>query len=53
MCQRYAGRAITGKIKTTSVKAISAKADLPTVATQLSMVDLQQSNPRQQMSAST
>ena len=33
MCQRYAGRAITGQIKTTSVEAISAEAHLPTVAT--------------------
>ena len=33
MCQRYAGRAITGQIKTTPVKAILAEADLPTVAT--------------------
>ena len=32
MCQRYAGRATTGQIKTTPVEAILAEADLPTVA---------------------
>ena len=32
MCQRYAGRAITGQINMTHVKAILAEADLSTVA---------------------
>ena len=31
MCHRYAGKTITGKIKTTPIKAILAGADLPTV----------------------
>ena len=33
MCQRYAGRAITGQMKTTPVEAILEEADLPIVAT--------------------
>ena len=32
ICQKYAGRAITGQIKTTPVKVILAEADLPPVA---------------------
>ena len=52
MCQRYAGRAITGQIKTTQVQATLAEADLPTVATHLStMVKplcMPDPNPRKQ-----
>ena len=33
MCQRYAGRAITGQVSTTPAETILAEADLPTVAT--------------------
>ena len=38
MCQRYAGRAITGQIKKTPVEAILAEADLPTVATRVTQL---------------
>ena len=38
MCQRYAGRAITGQVKITPVEAISVEADLPTVATRASQL---------------
>ena len=38
MCQRYAGRAITGQIKTTHVEATLAEADLPTVVTRASQL---------------
>ena len=38
MCQRYDGRTITGQIKITHVKVISAEADLPTIATRATQV---------------
>ena len=56
--QRNAGKAITGQIKTTPVKAILAEADFPTVATratQLSTIVMEKSllmpdtNPRMQI----
>ena len=58
MCQRYAGRAISGQIMTTHAKKISAQADIPTVATgatQLSTIAMEKSlwmpdtNPRNQI----
>ena len=58
MCQRYAGKAITGQIKTIPVEAILSEADLPTVAIramQLSSTDIEKSllmpdtNPRRQI----
>ena len=39
MCQRYAGRAITGQIKTTPAEAILAEADLPTIATRATQLN--------------
>ena len=61
MCQRYAGRAITGQIKTTPVEEIMAEADHPTVATratQLCVIAMEKSvripdaNPRKQIATS-
>ena len=54
MCQRYAERAFTVQIKTPPVKAISAEADLPTVATRATQlshgeVSLPNTNPRKQI----
>ena len=58
MCQRYAGRAMTGRIKTTHVEAILVQADIPNVATratQLSTIAMKKSlltpetNPRKQI----
>ena len=58
MCQRYAGRVITGQVKTTPVKGILAEDDLPTVATratQLSTITMESilrmpdTNPRKQI----
>ena len=57
-CQRFAGRAITGQVKTTTVEAILADANLPKIgtrATQLCAIALKKSkrtapeNPRHQI----
>ena len=57
-CQRFVGRAITGKFKTTPVEAILADANLPKIgtrATQLCAIALEKSkriapeNPRHQI----
>ena len=59
-CQRFAGRAITGQVKTTPVEAILAEANLPkigTKATQLCSIALEKSkriapeNPRHPVNA--
>ena len=58
MCQRYAGRAITGQFKTTPTEAILAEAFLPTVAkraTKFSTIAMEKplrmpdTNPRRQL----
>ena len=55
MCQRYAGRTITGQIQSTPIEAILEEAELPTVvswALQLSIIAMKMalrmpdSNPR-------
>ena len=60
MCQRYAGRAITGQVKTIPAEAILVEVDIQTVvimATQLSAVAMEKSyqmpdtNPRRQIAA--
>lgn len=56
--QRYAGRAITGQVRTTPKEAILAEANLPTIATRVEQLNtisleklyrLSESNPRQML----